>query len=307
MKKTLLVGNFGAGNIGDEAILLGFLDRFPGNDYIIISAHPNQTKKNYKTPSIHPIPCGPRSFFRSFFSGNLSKTIKEFRESKKVIFPGGGLFCDPSKAIFIWFIHLSLALILKKEVYFYGQSFIPISNKVWRKILGKALRNKRIKKIEVRDPLSKDFLEKKLKLKEIKLGKDSATYLKNIPLKPKSINKNKKVVVSLREGSTTKKEIIKLAEELEKKYTQIIFLEMQRANKDEKGDKIEHQKIAKYISNKSIYKFHTPKDPHDAMKVIFECDLVIASRLHAIVLAHVLGKRFRALTKSDKIRGFLKV
>ena len=76
MKHYIVCGNYGAGNIGDEAILAGILKDIeeiaPGSNVTIMSGNMQETKELHKNThslqldSVMFIPAGPRSFIRFF-------------------------------------------------------------------------------------------------------------------------------------------------------------------------------------------------------------------------------------------------
>ena len=99
--KTLLVGNFGARNVGDEMILASALERYP--DAIVATADEVFSKrfqeKEFQT--VLPFPTGFRSWFR--FLSHSEGTVKELRGTvDKIVFPGGGLLAIKDKAWWIW-------------------------------------------------------------------------------------------------------------------------------------------------------------------------------------------------------------
>ena len=312
MPKTILIGNFGAGNLGDEAILAGFLRKFPHNNYLVLSARPRETSDLHQVESMKHFPSGPRSFFLSLFSLDLWKIIREFKNCKKVIFPGGGLFCDPSKGIFVWSMQFLMALILKKEIFLRGQSFGPISSNKMKKLTAFLL--SKAKEIEVRDPISKEFLEnlfknyssptpQPLSPVQVKLGLDSAFFLEK---EKKSVSqKHKKIVICLKEGLFKSGMDKKFAQNIEKLSLEIIFLEMQRNNGDEKGDQLEHKKVIHYLSPEIKYKLFSPKSPQEVIKILSRSDGVVSSRLHGIILASVVNKPFLAISYAPKVDGIL--
>ena len=99
--KTLLVGNFGARNVGDEMILASALECYP--DAIVMTADEMFSKrfqeKEFQT--VLPFPTGFRSWLR-FFSHSKG-TVREMKGTiDKIVFPGGGLLAIKNKAWWIW-------------------------------------------------------------------------------------------------------------------------------------------------------------------------------------------------------------
>lgn len=99
--KTLLVGNFGARNVGDEMILASALERYP--DAVVATADAEFSKrfqeKQFQT--VLPFPTGLRSWIR--FLSHPEGTVRELRgRIDTIVFPGGGLLAIKDKAWWIW-------------------------------------------------------------------------------------------------------------------------------------------------------------------------------------------------------------
>ena len=99
--KTLLVGNFGARNVGDEMILASALERYP--DVIVMSADGvfSQRFQEKKFQTVLPFPTGFRSWIR--FVSHPEGTLRELKgQVDRIIFPGGGLLAIKDRAWWIW-------------------------------------------------------------------------------------------------------------------------------------------------------------------------------------------------------------
>lgn len=99
--KTLLVGNFGAKNIGDELILASAIDRYP--EVLVATAHGEYSQcfleKEFQT--VKPFPTGIKSCTHFLF--NRDRSLWSYRkEIDHIVFPGGGLFAIRNKAWWIW-------------------------------------------------------------------------------------------------------------------------------------------------------------------------------------------------------------
>ncbi len=105
MPKTLLIGNFGAGNIGDEMILASALESY--NDPIVMTTNPEGSRTfcegRFQT-SLMP-PTAVRSFWKFLRDKNYRKQIYSLRERvDKIVFVGGGLFAIKFRACFLWYV-----------------------------------------------------------------------------------------------------------------------------------------------------------------------------------------------------------
>lgn len=103
--KLLLIGNYGVGNIGDEALRESMLRIFPEHEWTVVSARPDEKNE------VPRLPCGLRSLFRPWW-----KTIAAYMRADAVVFGGGSLFTDHESlfAPFLWWVHGTFARLLWK-------------------------------------------------------------------------------------------------------------------------------------------------------------------------------------------------
>lgn len=166
----LLIGNFGAGNYGDEAILIamlsGLLEHFPDAHFKIISSGKAVTEgflKPFisvwdlkKVEFVKPLPCGIRSFARSWFSGERKKIIQEIASCDMGIYCGGGLFTDEESifAIPMWAEYSFWLKKFGKPIYSFGLGIGPFRHALSQKIFSFAFKN--VSQVGVRDQFSLD-------------------------------------------------------------------------------------------------------------------------------------------------------
>lgn len=143
MHAWLLVGNYGVGNLGDEALKEYFLDTFPEIDWKVLSANPG-------VGEYARFPGG----IRSFLGFGWVKTLKALRQSEGMVFGGGSLFTDAesSYACFLWWIHVLFARLCGKKVVLAFQGIGPFHPSAARMFARKAVRAAH--HISVRDVLS---------------------------------------------------------------------------------------------------------------------------------------------------------
>lgn len=121
---VLIFGNFGAYNMGDEAILAGQIEDLRKKKNIIItvaSRFPDRTKKIHRVLSIS--------------QKNIIKIIKTILQSDAVIVGGGGLFCKNDRGIiglvfqiYTLLLYILLPLVLRKKVFIWGVGFYKDTN-----------------------------------------------------------------------------------------------------------------------------------------------------------------------------------
>jgi polysaccharide pyruvyl transferase WcaK-like protein len=101
----LLVGNYGVGNVGDEALRGYFLRVFPEVRWRVLSHNPVQDE-------LPRVPTGPRSLLLTPWW----RTLFALRKADGMVFGGGSLFTDieSSRACFLWWCHAFVAWIFHK-------------------------------------------------------------------------------------------------------------------------------------------------------------------------------------------------
>lgn len=117
--RCVLIGNYGVGNLGDEALRQYFIGAYPDISWQVLSARP----VNDQLPRL---PGGIRSLF-----GPWWKTWKAIREADAVVFGGGTLFTDveSSYACFLWWIHGITAYLLGTPIILAFQGVGPFATK----------------------------------------------------------------------------------------------------------------------------------------------------------------------------------
>lgn len=119
--RCVLIGNYGVGNIGDEALKDYFLRSFSDIEWMIVSAKPVGNEQVLR------LPFGIRSFFTSWW-----RTVGAIRRSDAVIFGGGSLFTDSESvlACALWWWHGFVARLCGKPVLMAFQGVGPFQSSV---------------------------------------------------------------------------------------------------------------------------------------------------------------------------------
>lgn len=141
--RALLIGNYGVGNLGDEALREYFLRTFPEVEWEVVSAHPRAGER-------HRLPNGVRSALTTPWW----RTLRAFRGADAVVFGGGSLFTDVEsvRACLLWGMHAAAAAFFRKPVYFAFQGVGPFSTALGGRIARWAFR--RAAFVTVRDEAS---------------------------------------------------------------------------------------------------------------------------------------------------------
>jgi polysaccharide pyruvyl transferase WcaK-like protein len=141
--RAVLVGNYGVGNFGDEALKDYFLGAFPEIEWTVLSARPGVGE--------YPrLPIG----FRSFFSTPWWQTLRVIKRSDAVVFGGGTLFTDIEsvKACWLWGVHALVARCFGVPVYLAFQGVGPFRTRIGKGIARYVVRSARY--VSVRDATS---------------------------------------------------------------------------------------------------------------------------------------------------------
>jgi len=143
MKQFVLIGNYGVGNMGDEALKHYFLRTFPEVQWSVLSAHP-------VVGELHRLPCG----MRSLFGTPWWKTFRCMRRCDGVVFGGGSLFTDTEsvQACILWWWHAFVARLHRKPVHLAFQGIGPFRTRLGRLCATSVIR--RAASLSVRDRFS---------------------------------------------------------------------------------------------------------------------------------------------------------
>jgi len=124
--KLALIGNYGATNVGDDAILASILKSHANHEWTVFSADPEDTHHRFKVKTAPLFPLGFRSLFRFGFKGSY----KALKSVQAVVLGGGGLFQDNHLfACFLWAWQVFWAKRLGKPLFIYATGVGPL--KTW--------------------------------------------------------------------------------------------------------------------------------------------------------------------------------
>ncbi|MSR68118.1 hypothetical protein EXS65_04855 [Candidatus Peribacteria bacterium] len=141
--RCLLIGNYGVGNIGDEALKAYFLGAFPEIEWTVVSAAPERGNE------VPRLPFGLRSFFRPWM-----RTLLAIARSDAVVFGGGSLFTD-SESVFacvLWWWHALVCRIFRKRLLMAFQGVGPFRTSCGKRLARSTFRSAAF--VSVRDSAS---------------------------------------------------------------------------------------------------------------------------------------------------------
>ncbi len=284
--KAVIIGNYGATNLGDEAILENILSAHPDLSFTVFSNNPAETQSKYKVKSTYPLPFGLRSILR----GKTTKSLEALNKCDFVIIGGGGLFTDEKiRAILLWGWHFFWAKHYKKPVFFYANSIGPLNSKIGRWITKKVFQKANF--ITVRDSASAAVLEK-FGVKNFAITADPVFLTATL----KSQTPKKKVAISLRNWITNEKNYIASLKEtvvdLEKNGYQVLLINMQTFQDNDRNV------LNQISSEKSL--MITPRTFTELLKLLSECNFTIGMRLHFLIASALANIPFITLSYSQK-------
>lgn len=309
--KILICGNYGATNLGDEAILDGILNNiqktFKKAEVVVLSYNPSRTSQMHNVYATSLFPMGIRSLLKGIFKLEIAKTLKEIKRCNIFILGGGGLFTDEKLfAIFLWGWHGILSIFFKKPLYIYANSIGPLNTKIGRFITRYLFRKAQI--ITVRDENSAEIV-KKIKIKvrpQITTDPALSIHVKN----KKSIQEHPYVVINLRpwikKVSDLEKNIIDLINEITLKYKlEVILLPFQTKYNNDNNIL---SKIFTQAVRKNMVKIADTNDEYQkAIDLIQNAEIFICMRLHGLIFALLTKTPFISLSYSPKVRNFCKM
>ncbi len=139
--RCLLIGNYGAGNVGDEALKEYFLVRYPQVEWTVVSASPHGSQE------VPRLPFGLRSFLMT----SWWKSLWAYRSSDAVIFGGGSLFTDAEsvQACLLWWLHGFVARLFGTPILLAFQGIGPFRTRLGEWTARQIIRHARF--VSVRD------------------------------------------------------------------------------------------------------------------------------------------------------------
>lgn len=300
----VISGNYGAGNLGDEAILASILQsikkRESESSVTVLSADPSYTEKIHHVKSAYLFPSGIRSLLRGIFKKEFFRTLKTVRECDRIIFGGGELFSLERKAQIIWLIQAFFLYLSDKKVYIYAQSLAETSCNFFLKwVLKKAAL------ITVRD---KESFNLALKL----VGNTQKLYLTTDPVflldAPASEHQKQMCIIVPRDIPRYTEILIKnlaqLSISIGRKYglkTDIINF-----HATSKKDRYIVDTILARTTEIPSSSTHFTLDFNGIIKTFGSSEFAIGVRLHSILISILTKTPFIAISYSKKIENFLK-
>ena len=311
--KVLILGYYGQGDAGDEAILSCLSKKIKENfnaDITVVSGDIEYTKKEH---NLHAV--------RSVFGGNIfSKTLNYINLIDKIrnydifVLGGGGLISElfgrkSRKKTLFYLSLIKRAKLLGKKTIVYSIGVSEIKTKKFARKIKEGLEYADI--ISVRDEKSREILERIGVKKEINILPDPALLLEP--------EKDDKII---REENISDKKIIGIAltdfirpymdsfarsiDKIIEKYDAEIVLITTADKPGETKASIE-KKMFEKIKNKSSVRIIKRYPPRKLLGLFSKFNLVISMRLHMLIFSAISGVPFIGIPSDEKIKNFLDI
>ena len=292
MKKMLLAGYYGFGNLGDEAILemtlkqiLEITDR---ENITVLSGNKEVTRKKYNVKTIDRY--------------NVLSILNALQSSDVLIFGGGSLLQDVTskRSIYYYLFLIRLAKLMKNKIVMLSQGIGPIINEKSKKAVQSTL--SLVDYITVRDSYSKKFLESiGVDAKKIFLSTDPVINIRNdSPFESKKQG-TKKICFSLRnwKDSDVSHKISKVAERLIEDGMECHFIPFYYKEDLQLIDQVEE-----ILGNKAVY-YKEKLSTSNAFDVIKTMDVMVGVRLHSLIFAAAANVPIVAVSYDHKVDHFV--
>lgn len=312
-RRILICGNYGAGNFGDELILMGLLKiikKLPNIEITVMTGNEKETWTSYNVQVAPFVPSSIKSWTKNILKGKAARALFAIGQADLIIFGGGGLFNEKEeKSMKIWNSQVKAFRFFKKPVIMIGQSFGAIEKEKNKKIIRHVCES--MKKIFVRDHTSKKNLETLGIERNIQVISDPAFWLdpsdfsedarqeKN-SVKQENFLKNYWIMNLRSWAGVDENHICEVVNSLISQLPGTpIFVPMQKED-----EKIFHR-LRNGKRGDSRLTLVQPKNLGNLWSLFAHADSVFSMRLHAGILATIMQKPLIAITYDEKVKNLL--
>jgi len=280
----LLIGNYGAGNLGDEALKEYFLREFSGVRWQVISAHP-------ESGELPRLPGGFRSLFTSWW-----RTIGAYGNADGIVFGGGTLFTDLESvsACLIWWWHALIARLFRKPLILAFQGVGPFRTGVGEWLARWVFR--RATFISVRDEASRSRLDSWNLNKNIIQTFDPVVLL--IRSENSSESSQNVFVIIPRNNSDAAFLARAMTLAKERAPQEIVILSLRPDNEEERAV---CRRLVTALGGKA--RVVAVRSLQDLMREVARASFVLSQRYHGALMALALGKAMEVISQGagDKL------
>lgn len=280
--RVLLIGNFGVGNLGDEALKDYFLSRYPQVNWRVLSSSPKGPTEFYR------LPMG----IRSFVSFRWLRTLKEYKDCDAVVYGGGSLFTDAESlfACFLWWAHSIPARILRKPIHLAFQGIGPFKTPLAEWFSYSVCRSAH--SLSVRDSLSYARLRSRGLSKKCVQTCDPIYSL--FKAKKSDLSTKNLLIIIPRNNSSQKLANTARISFLSKHWDEVRVISM----KPDDSSEIDfcQRLIDTDLKSATLVKV---RSIDDLLQNVQESVLVVSERYHGALAALALGKKVEIVAQSD--------
>lgn len=329
MTKIFIIGYYGLGNIGDEAILGGIISGvqkyIPDSEFTVLTHNPTETSKLHGISSLkHSFKEKKSVMIRNIFTKNELAEIRHHILMSDVVILGGGSLLQDLHIYYLPFFYsfLQFAHRHKKITMIYGIGAGPIDTKIGKILSYNVLNN--VDLVTVRDSLSYNVL-KACNVKNVIKTADPAFSLPEISKSVVyDIQKTYGLTASVKRISVTaynwlqdsdihnnnnccdtkslakkRKIFANICDTIALKYdADILFVPTVL------GDVTGYQEIAKNMNENNIILPYSD-DYRVAYSAIASTELLIGMRLHSQILATIAGVPIVPISYCGKVKSYL--
>lgn len=318
MKYISILGYYGYGNTGDEAILesiILLLNKYLPCEFIVFTENPEVVSNTHNVLAVYS---SRHKIFKNFL-----QIIQTLSKSDMFIYGGGNILGGGYRQTFSWISKILLAKILGKPTVIYAVGVAPDFHKKL-KIFKRTILNGTVDIISVRDEDSKKKLEN-MGIKKVYLTADPALCLEPVgSLRVQEILCKEGITIGGRHpligiclrGTYTdqlfpeKNEYVQFKKTLSLVVDQLItnldaevvFIPMRYTPPDNKIafeilGMIPHKEKIKIIADRYT--------PQEVMGILGKMDMVIGMRLHSLILAAAMSVPMGGIVYHPKVKNFL--
>ena len=338
----LIVNAHSQANAGDQAIVLGQLQllkkMFPAARLTVTSRTPRLDRPLladlgvtviapiFSTPSGFPGKWKPwaKTLLSMVFPFQALIFLRHLRRADRVMPCGGGYFYSnrrlPGFTFWQNYLHIRLAVLFKKQVIFFPQSFGPLENQLSRRLIANLLESERVRAVFAREAISLSILQELLPdgapKSKLQFCPDMAFYYSpalNTFVPPPGFSDlpHPRVALALRDWdfpaqkvrSTQQRKredyiggVLEACLELHQKYNASFFIFSQSqgpslAEDDRRISGYVHERLRASIPPSHLCYFETPigTTPGTFVHWLRQADMLITSRMHAAIFAFLAG------------------
>lgn len=297
----VIIGNYGATNVGDEAVLSGVLTlakQHGGKPVTVLSYDPSRTTAEHGCEASPLLPFGVRSFLRF----DWLRSFRILARSEEVWIGGGALFTDEKLfAILLWGWHVLWSRLLCGRVVLVANTVGPIRTPTGSRLMRLIL--PMVHAASVRDAESEKVLRCLGFKRGVTVGADPAFLIEPVA---ENADFPKTIIISLRPWIRDTPGLLPdLAAWIDARADagyRVTLLPFQTMHDD---DRVVLADLYSRVTKKdSIELVEKAEDLPSIMRRIASADLVVGMRLHSLILSTVQETPFVGLSYSDKVTNF---